>query len=147
MTTLFYWFQFSLIWYGWPQKIACIKYNFILLWFSNLSIYKKVYFLIMWLTFLKSYHHMELWVKNLVKPINSAPSNSITEVTLWKVHVNYCEDVAQVVGFDWVLLFVQENLHPTTVVWGLRILATLLSLPQLMLKFRTVSCWNSILLL
>ena len=106
-----------------------------------------VYFLKICLTFggsnqiqLKSYHHMELWVKNLVKPINSAPSNSITEVTLWKVHVNYCEDVAQVVGFDWVLLFVQENLHPTTVVWGLRILATLLSLPQLMLKFRTVSC-------
>ena len=24
-----------------------------------------------------------------------------------EVHVNYCEDVAQVVGFDWVLLFVQ----------------------------------------
>ena len=57
-----------------------------------------------------------------------------------EVHVNYCEDVAQVVGFDWVLLFVQGHLHQTTVVWGLRILATLLSLPQLMVKFRMGTC-------
>ena len=57
-----------------------------------------------------------------------------------EVHINYCEDVAQVVGFDWVLLFVQGHLHQTTVVWGLRILATLLSLPQLMIKFRTGIC-------
>ena len=57
-----------------------------------------------------------------------------------EIHANYCEDVAQVVGFDWVLLFLQGHLHPSTVVWGLRILMTLVSLPQLMIKFRSGSC-------
>ena len=73
-----------------------------------------------------------------------------------RVHSKYCEDVVQVVGFDWILLFlqvypkedlrvlsitlfvdiIQSHLHPTTVVWGLRILSTLLSLPVLRDKFR-----------
>ena len=57
-----------------------------------------------------------------------------------QVHTNYCEDMAQVVGFDWVLLFLQEQLHPTSVVWGLRILMTLLSVPPLMFKFRHGTC-------
>lgn len=57
-----------------------------------------------------------------------------------KVHVNYCEDMAQVVGFDWVLLFLQEKLHSTTVIWGLRILMTLVSVPSLMIKFRSGTC-------
>ena len=52
------------------------------------------------------------------------------------IHTNYCEDVVQVVGFDWILLFLHGNLHQTTVVWGMRILMTLLSLPSLMQKFR-----------
>ena len=56
------------------------------------------------------------------------------------IHANYCDDVAQVVGFDFVLAFVRGSLHPTTVVWGLRILMALLSLPQLLVKFRTGSC-------
>ena len=47
---------------------------------------------------------------------------------------------AQVVGFDWILLFLQGHCHPTTVVWGLRILITLLSLPGLLIKFRSGSC-------
>ena len=33
-----------------------------------------------------------------------------------KIHVNYCEDVINVVGFDWILLFIQGHLHQTTVV-------------------------------
>jgi hypothetical protein len=57
-----------------------------------------------------------------------------------KIHANYCEDVVQVVGFDWILLFLQGHLHQTTVVWGVRILMTLLSLPHLMQKFRTGTC-------
>ena len=56
------------------------------------------------------------------------------------VHVNYCEDMAQVVGFDWVLLFLQDKLHSTTIIWGLRILMTLVSVPPLMIRFRTGSC-------
>ena len=57
-----------------------------------------------------------------------------------KIHTKYCEDVVQVVGFDWIQLFLQGHLHTTTVIWGLRILMTLLSLPNLMEKFRLGSC-------
>lgn len=57
-----------------------------------------------------------------------------------QVHTKYCEDVVQVVGFDWILLFLQGHLHSSTVIWGLRILMTLLSLPALLEKFRTGSC-------
>ena len=53
------------------------------------------------------------------------------------IHTKYCEDVVQVVGFDWVLLFLQGHLHATTILWGLRILLTLLSQPLLLHKFRT----------
>lgn len=57
-----------------------------------------------------------------------------------KVHTKYCEDVIQVVGFDWVLLFLQGHLHRTTMTHGLRILTTLLSLPNLLEKFRLGNC-------
>ena len=56
------------------------------------------------------------------------------------IHINYCEDVVQVVGFDWILLFLHADLHRSTVIWGMRILMTLLSLPTLMQKFRTGIC-------
>ena len=56
-----------------------------------------------------------------------------------QIHVSYCEDVVQVVGFDWIQLFLQGHLHSTTVVWGLRILMTLLSQPVLLQKFRAGS--------
>jgi hypothetical protein len=48
----------------------------------------------------------------------------------------FCEEVAQVLGLDWVLLFLQGHLHPTTVVWGLRILVVLCSCASLLQKFR-----------
>jgi len=41
-----------------------------------------------------------------------------------------------VLGLDWVLLFLQGYLHPTTVVWGLRILVVLCSCSPLLQKFR-----------
>ena len=31
-----------------------------------------------------------------------------------KIHVGYCEDVVQVVGFDWIQLFLQGHLHPVS---------------------------------
>ncbi len=57
-----------------------------------------------------------------------------------KIHTKYCEDVVQVVGFDWVQLFLQGHLHSTTVAWGLKILTTLLSIPALLEKFRLGNC-------
>ncbi|XP_044260057.1 WD repeat and FYVE domain-containing protein 3 isoform X2 [Tribolium madens] len=46
------------------------------------------------------------------------------------------EEIARTLGFDWILLFMQPNLHATTVVWGLRILVVMCSNPGLMNRFR-----------
>lgn len=48
----------------------------------------------------------------------------------------FCTEVVRVLGLDWVLLWTQPNLHPSTVVWGLRILVALSSNPVLLQKFR-----------
>ncbi len=32
-----------------------------------------------------------------------------------KIHSGYCEDVVQVVGFDWIQLFLQGHLHQVSV--------------------------------
>lgn len=48
----------------------------------------------------------------------------------------FCNEVVRVLGLDWVLLWTQPNLHPSTVVWGLRILVALCSNPLLLQKFR-----------
>lgn len=52
------------------------------------------------------------------------------------VNVPACDEIARTLGFDWVLLFLQRHLHQTTVVWGLRILVVLCSVPALMIRFR-----------
>ncbi|KAJ9586850.1 hypothetical protein L9F63_019532, partial [Diploptera punctata] len=52
------------------------------------------------------------------------------------VSLGFCEEVTQVLGLDWVLLYLQGHLHPTTVVWGLRILVVLCSCSSLLQKFR-----------
>ena len=41
---------------------------------------------------------------------------------------------------DWILLFVQGHLHPSTVIWGLKILTTIASISSLSEKFRTGTC-------
>ncbi|KAK9506435.1 hypothetical protein O3M35_008377 [Rhynocoris fuscipes] len=56
------------------------------------------------------------------------------------VNTNFCEEVVQVLGLDWPLLFLQSQLHSTTVVWGLRILVVLCSVPSLLVKFREGAC-------
>lgn len=47
-----------------------------------------------------------------------------------------CEEVAKVLGLDWVLLFLQSGLHSTTVVWGLRILVAICSVQSILQKFK-----------
>ncbi|XP_074041175.1 WD repeat and FYVE domain containing 3 bchs isoform X2 [Leptinotarsa decemlineata] len=46
------------------------------------------------------------------------------------------EEIARTLGFDWILLFMQSNLHSTTVIWALRILVVICSSPSLMIRFR-----------
>ncbi|XP_042903173.1 WD repeat and FYVE domain-containing protein 3 isoform X2 [Parasteatoda tepidariorum] len=55
------------------------------------------------------------------------------------VNYTFCETVVKCLGFDWVLLFLQEHLHPTTVIWGLRILSIFLSHQHLLQLFRESS--------
>ena len=53
-----------------------------------------------------------------------------------RINQKYCEEIMTIVGFDWVQLFLLTRLHPTTTIWALRILMTLLSIPSLLAKFR-----------
>jgi hypothetical protein len=48
--------------------------------------------------------------------------------------------VSSILGLDWPLLFLQQHLHPTTVVWGLRLLVVLCSVPTLLIKFKEGIC-------
>ncbi|XP_072939310.1 WD repeat and FYVE domain-containing protein 3 [Epargyreus clarus] len=43
------------------------------------------------------------------------------------VNIIVCEEISRVLGMDWLLSFMQENVHPTTVLWALRILVILCS--------------------
>ncbi|XP_013136789.1 PREDICTED: WD repeat and FYVE domain-containing protein 3 [Papilio polytes] len=43
------------------------------------------------------------------------------------VNTIVCEEISRVLGLDWLLSFMQENVHPTTVLWALRILVILCS--------------------
>lgn len=52
------------------------------------------------------------------------------------VNTAFSEEVVMVLGMDWTMLFLLNHLHPTTVVWGLRILVVMCSVPALLSKFR-----------
>lgn len=54
---------------------------------------------------------------------------------VWCVH-RFCEEVVKVLGLDWVLLFAQGHLHPSTVLIALRMLVALLSNASILQKFR-----------
>lgn len=58
----------------------------------------------------------------------------IKEKTL--LFFSMCEEVCKILGFDWVLLFLQPGLHSTTIVWGLRILVAVCSVQPLLQKFK-----------
>lgn len=43
------------------------------------------------------------------------------------VNTIVCEEISRVLGLDWILSFMQENVHPTTVLWAMRMLVILCS--------------------
>ncbi|XP_045600783.1 WD repeat and FYVE domain-containing protein 3 isoform X4 [Procambarus clarkii] len=55
------------------------------------------------------------------------------------IHLGFCEEVVKVLGLDWVLLFTQGHLHPSTVLIALRMLVALLSNSGILQKFRDAS--------
>lgn len=52
------------------------------------------------------------------------------------VNVPVCEEITRILGFDWVLLFLQPHVHASSVIWGLRILIVVCANPVLMNRFR-----------
>ncbi|CAH1111054.1 unnamed protein product [Psylliodes chrysocephalus] len=46
------------------------------------------------------------------------------------------EEIVKTLGFDWLLLFMQQNLHYTTVIWAVRMLVAICSSPSLLCRFR-----------
>ncbi|CAG9859319.1 unnamed protein product [Phyllotreta striolata] len=46
------------------------------------------------------------------------------------------EEIVKTLGFDWILLFMQQNLHYSTVVWAIRMLVAICSSPSLLSRFR-----------
>ncbi|OXA60252.1 WD repeat and FYVE domain-containing protein 3 [Folsomia candida] len=53
------------------------------------------------------------------------------------LNIGFCEELVTRLGFDFVLLFAAPHLHPSTILWSLRILLLLLtSSPALKSKFR-----------
>ncbi|XP_038062031.1 WD repeat and FYVE domain-containing protein 3-like isoform X2 [Patiria miniata] len=47
-----------------------------------------------------------------------------------------CEEILKILGYDWLLLFLQSHVHATTVIMGLRILVTMLYSQSAISKFR-----------
>lgn len=49
---------------------------------------------------------------------------------------NISDEVSKILGFDWLLLFLQQHIHSTTVVLAMRILVAMGSSPMLINRFR-----------
>lgn len=47
-----------------------------------------------------------------------------------------CDEISRILGIDWIMLFMQPHMHPSTVVWSMRILVVLLANETLMTRFR-----------
>uniref|UniRef100_A0A1A8MNN4 WD repeat and FYVE domain containing 3 n=1 Tax=Nothobranchius pienaari TaxID=704102 RepID=A0A1A8MNN4_9TELE len=56
------------------------------------------------------------------------------------VNVQVCEELVRTLGFDWLLMFMEEHLHSSTVTVALRILVVLLSNQSILNRFREGLC-------
>ncbi|KFO35303.1 WD repeat and FYVE domain-containing protein 3 [Fukomys damarensis] len=52
------------------------------------------------------------------------------------INLQACEELVKTLGFDWVMMFMEEHLHPTTVTAAMRILVVLLSSQSILIKFK-----------
>ena len=53
---------------------------------------------------------------------------------------SFTEELQRVLGFDWILMFLQGHLHPTTVIQALKILILLFKSQATVTKFRDGLC-------
>ncbi|XP_043915423.1 WD repeat and FYVE domain-containing protein 3 [Protopterus annectens] len=56
------------------------------------------------------------------------------------VSLQACEELIKILGFDWIMMFMEEHLHSTTVTAAMRILVVLLSNQSILLKFKEGLC-------
>ncbi|KAJ7394970.1 hypothetical protein BTVI_159275 [Pitangus sulphuratus] len=52
------------------------------------------------------------------------------------VNLQACEELVKTLGFDWIMMFMEEHLHSTTVTAAMRILVVLLSNQSILIKFK-----------
>ncbi|XP_025070807.1 WD repeat and FYVE domain-containing protein 3 isoform X7 [Alligator sinensis] len=52
------------------------------------------------------------------------------------VNLQACEELVRTLGFDWIMMFMEEHLHSTTVTGAMRILVVLLSNQPILIKFK-----------
>ncbi|OXB84085.1 UNVERIFIED_CONTAM: hypothetical protein H355_012203 [Colinus virginianus] len=52
------------------------------------------------------------------------------------VNLQACEELVRTLGFDWIMMFMEEHLHSTTVTAAMRILVVLLSNQSILIKFK-----------
>ncbi|KAL6078276.1 hypothetical protein STEG23_006533, partial [Scotinomys teguina] len=52
------------------------------------------------------------------------------------INVQACEELVRTLGFDWIMIFMEEHLHPTTVTAAMKILVVLLSNQSILIKFK-----------
>lgn len=50
--------------------------------------------------------------------------------------IRACEELVKTLGFDWIMMFMEEHLHSTTVTAAMRILVVLLSNQSILIKFK-----------
>ncbi|KAF2366372.1 protein of unknown function DUF4704 [Trinorchestia longiramus] len=55
------------------------------------------------------------------------------------IHLGFCEELVRVLGLDWVVVLTGPNLHPSTVLFALRMLVALLSNASVLQRFREAS--------
>lgn len=51
-------------------------------------------------------------------------------------HCRFCEDVQRLVGFDWLLVFMQSHVHQSTIILAMSILVRMLQQQTLLQCFR-----------
>ncbi|XP_053559369.1 WD repeat and FYVE domain-containing protein 3 isoform X2 [Bombina bombina] len=52
------------------------------------------------------------------------------------VNLQACEELVKTLGFDWIIMFMEEHLHSTTVTAAMRILVVLLSNQPILIRFK-----------
>ncbi|KAG8454376.1 hypothetical protein GDO86_000847 [Hymenochirus boettgeri] len=52
------------------------------------------------------------------------------------VNLQACEELVKILGFDWVIMFMEEHLHSSTVTAAMRILVVLLSNQPILIRFK-----------